>query len=593
MGLGALVLKDSSHMGRAIVTGAGLSILLAAALAVSGNLHPFTLRWLGGGLALFGCFHAIPLLLHSYVRLSGLWLESDRFAKFLWLCLLSLLFVRLNRCLLPSTNWDTLGYHLELLRAHLGSGDLSALYDLPTDRRVPLLGTWLKSWYYAWDEHGRGIALANWSFHIATLSTLYSLSTRLYPATLAPGILFAYAGLSEAGVHLHGAGDETFFCAATLMVLELIFSSKTTRREFWAGWLACGSLLGIKIITLLWTPWLMLGLLLKKNGSAAFAGIICVLILGGLSYGPGWYHYDMLYPVTRHANLLYSEPTENSPRVFRTEDIREQRDRLGIPRDVNDRGFAENNIARWFQNVQTFLLSPLGPGTWWFILLMPWILRSPSSPLLEKNTLWLSLFCLLSLNSCFALWPFSGPALTRYTLPLSTPWTIVSIGSVLALAARHGRLRHARLALGILMLFALALEGRELLKRWDLQAWTQPRAYLLNRATGGAFIRHLETFNPNEERIFYIGPSPYLLSSSHALAAGIGNEVGWRNPDDVPAWLRQKHIRLWALSDFSHFDPRYAALTSFLEEHGILRKLSDSQGGKIYRVQEHPDKKGL
>ena len=77
----------------------------------------------------------------SFRKQCGLAFQNfDKWDKAILLVVIGLILIRLIQASTPSVNWDSLNQHLPQLYERLTRGDLSPLYELPTDRRMPMLG---------------------------------------------------------------------------------------------------------------------------------------------------------------------------------------------------------------------------------------------------------------------------------------------------------------------------------------------------------------------------------------------------------------------------------------------------------------------
>lgn len=538
-------------------------------------------------MGLFFCKNEISTFLRSIFSTCKQTFTLNRWEKVLCALIITLILFRAFKCLIPTLNWDSLSHHLLLVRERLAAGDLSPLYHIPTDRRTPLFPVLGKCWAMAFDAHGRHLVWLNFCFYLFTILGIYQIGRSWMDRTASLLIAAFYISLTDISIHVLTAGDESLLTMVILAALTscLLKNKAPEKRHLILALALTGFALAIKLTTLFWLPFLVLWIWLKHIHvkHALIIGGCLLLLLPALSHGETIRNYSMIYPFTRWSNLLQDKSTPN--RMFSASHVRNERDKLNLASDADDHGFADQPLERIQHNTSSFLSLPLGPYMWWAMLFLILYACTKKNKKIDFGfSVRTIAFCLASLALSFCLWPLSSQAMFRYHMPL-WPVFILSCGTVVCQCATLWMSRKSLLlCLSSFTLFALALEAKSTIPLLNQRLFLNPDLFWEKHAIDGPLIKQSLTLLKTNERVFYIGSNGFLLKGPH-LYAQIGNEVGWRNGDDMHAYLIQHNISYWILSHHGlDLRPEYGALTEKLVRDGALKPLLESPEGRVFSV---------
>ncbi|MBF0244537.1 MAG: glycosyltransferase family 39 protein [Planctomycetes bacterium] len=583
--LGRLVLGKKTVYGEEMAAGCLVLLALSSALAGQGWLRPSVLRVI----LLIVWFSALPFTLAYYSRKVVLLVELQRgrslLSAFAYGLLFLLLGLRLVESFLPGISWDTLGYHLYLLRERLLQHDLSALFDVAVDRRVPLAGVLVKVWPMSLDLFGRAVSVFHWGLYVALLTLVYRTGRLCFGDRGGWWALLALASLPDYVVYALSAGDEALLALLAAAVVHRAAGYRPQRASGWdvlTVWCLLGLAVAVKLTALFFVPPLALWLFFSSSAKRLrWVGLLLAVVLASAFHLKTYSDYGGVYPFTRNQNLLY-RGEEGGQKLVSPEVVRQQRELMGLARHENDRGFLDDPLGRLRHNLGCLASLPFGPFPWWGLLFM-FFITSPGSPAASgRRALPLALFCLLPLLLSMVIWPFSPQALMRYHMPVWGPLLACCLGAT-SLVATHFRLHgQAEAVLLLLLGFALALESRVLYDRFSPEALVNPTLYWTDHARDGRLIAALKERAGEGGKVAYIGPSAFLLDRP-AWVWSLGNESGWRDPLGVERRMEEEGIGFLAISSqAAGIDPFFDALVDYLQTRGSLVEEKSPEGGRIF-----------
>jgi hypothetical protein len=504
-----------------------------------------------------------------------------------WCFLLSalLMAVRMARGLLPIENWDSVNHHLPLLLERLYAGHLEPLFNVATDRRTPLGGVMLKCYPMAFDSSGRALVVMHIGLVGLVFYRVYKAMAVWHPEGKRVFVLsiLMLMPLSDLWVYIGMAGDEPWFLMLAMVWVELFLWPKPQL-----------SVMRIMLSTAL----LIMGLCIKATAvfflvPAALAGAIFFwrqwkgLVLG-LCLGMGcvimchsWSlrHYGMIYPLQRWSNLL---ETQEPVHLFTAKEVSVGRQSLGLSDHRDNHGALDAPAAKWWDNLSRAHQWPLGPYGLWLCCLIWTGIKLKRSPLMTMAGLFLG-SCALGLSFAMASWSFSTQAITRYLLPL---WIWGLLGLSMVFAQKTAYILWIRRLIFLLLLSATFLESKVLWFKAQASFLDNAQVAWEKRLLDGPLLKRFRELNVLQEKTFYMGCSAVLLAGEGNWLAQVGNEVGWREPEQLAKFLKQNQISWWVLANSAEkYDAVYGKLTEEAERLGLLDLVEADPLGKIYRVK--------
>lgn len=527
------------------------------------------------GLSLVAVFINKPLLSLKKFNPINFYKELTALEKLLLLSLSLCVMIRLLRVAIPSLNWDSINNHFLLLSERLVSGDLSPLMHVPSDKRVPQFAQCYKLWTFALDSTGRLLILNQafilyWSaFEAFKLMHSKINRTQIF---LFLGIIFS---ITDIAVHTFNAGDEAFLALCLVAILSVFKLDKTFKNACLFAFL-CAFFLSTKLTALFWLPYFgITALVIYRNLKLKIILPLCVLVVVTIvGYSREYLIYGMVYPFTRWTNLLEFEPTGV---LFQSSFISEQRELLGISLDHNNQTIGSSWLAKFLGNFKTLLFIGIGPFLFWGLLAC-----FQRKNFLSFEQVKVILLPLSALLISFGMWSFTEPALYRYHIPSWIVLTALFAGLFLMNENKVWK-KFITTSLILLLLFTSSLEFKVHILRFKSGFFLSSKDFYTQHAPEGKLIELIHQNVPSNENLFYIGNSCGLVKRPGTWFAQIGNEVGWREVDQLKAFLDHLGIRFWAVShQTSRIDPIYKALTSYLIQHHQLKVYAENEQGKIY-----------
>lgn len=509
----------------------------------------------------------------------------SKIEKVFFSILILLICVRLLRSFIPTLNWDSLNNHLLLIRERLFVGDLSPIWHVPTDRRVPLNGVLLKLWPFSFDQNGRVLVFLNVSLHLFSASLIFKRVATLCNIRLALIALAMYLSLSDIYVYSVSAGDEAFMSFFILVVVDQVLLNHTkNKKQIVCIWLLLAIVMSIKMTALFWLPWLLILFLFSHlyNFKTHFLGLILFLSMVLFSYTFNYRNYQMIYPFQRWSNLLMEG--DSQVKMYKPDDIKLQRKELGLQDDVNNKAVIDAFLDKLFKNLKTSLSLPLGPYPLWiaFVVLVACI--GYKNHFLDKSFLipfGLVLICFLA---SLITWPFSAQAMFRYHLPT---WSILMLSLGLGIGCfvqKYGLKNIILFSTMTLVMLALCIEVKATYQLSDRNMF-DPKRYWQVRAPEGELVLYIHQILQEDERVFYLGMNSSLLKPGKHWYAQYGNEVGWRSPEKLVELLRKKRIKYWVYSNqFQKHDQIYERITQYLLDQKFIFLVKSINIGKVYQV---------
>jgi len=512
------------------------------------------------------------------------WAYPDKGDRFLIALAFGLLMVRLILSLLPINNWDSLNHHLPLLVSRLQVGGWDPMVWVSTERRTPLYSILPKLWAVSLDPTGRALIVQHLLLGIALLVGMGEVMKRLWPNRWWLLPLLMIWSLSDIWRHLLSAGDEIWLVLGSMAFLSMYWSKELRTRSLILGSVVPLATIGVKATAvffilpfgLAWLfilrhrPWTILSLL----GLGSF--------LVALSLAPNLWNYSMAYPANRWSDLLAAD----SPKVLSGRDVKEQRLAFGLDDHRDNRPPGAKAFSSFIDNLSRLPSLALGPYLIWFLVGVLSLGAAVRSKIYGRDGLAL-VMALLAIFLSMLSWSFSPQAMFRYLLPA---WWVFLLSIGILLEGMFPK-RWLRVGMSLMLLFGLGLEGREITKSvLQPHAW-KPTQHWLEKSQDGPLIAEWRELSQGRGRAFYIGALSILMvdSNQHWLAQ-LGNEVGWRNPDNLSDFLKRENIQWWVLSSQAdRLDPLYRRLTESLVNSGQLRITKALTAGEIYRVSFSPD----
>ncbi|MBF0196955.1 MAG: hypothetical protein HQL32_04565 [Planctomycetes bacterium] len=533
---------------------------------------------------------ACALLRNFFSEVRKLVLESDGVGKCLLLVIAALLIMRFSRCFLPTLNWDSLNSHLLLLRERLNIGDLSPIYNIPTDRRVPLGGLFCKMAAYVFDPAGRTVIVAHFGIYVTLISLVYQMMVNLTNRKSGLIVLGVYVSISELMIYMNGLGDEALL---SLMVMSgfAFFTSKdhiVRPGQIMAAWAFLGFTFAIKMTALFWAPALAILLLWKfsKQIKWSLLGILFALIIASVWQYRTWHEYETVYPFLRWSNLLHEGGKDM--KSFNLSYVKDQRVEweIGLHRDGST--VVADPIGRFQQNLIRLPRLPLGPYLLWALLLAVFLLAKKAA--LEKQEKKTILACLafaaMAILPSMLAWKFTPQAMFRYHLPTWGPFLLA-----LSLLMQRGVVIYGlRTSVMLLLVFHLcfqgALEAKVLFKEFRRDHLLSPVSYWQKYSAEGELLSLMKK-RIGEEKIMYLGINCALVPGEGHWYIQIPNETGWRAIEEIPVFLNKQNIQYWVLSAANEGldEPLYRKLTQILEAQGVLTLYDSCSQGKIFTVR--------
>ena len=499
---------------------------------------------------------------------------------------LLLVIVRCLRGFLPLENWDSVNQHLPILIERLQLGQLEPMLNVATDRRIFLGGLFLKGYPMAFNLSGRALVLTHLGLVLMGIwRCAQQLKVWMPERKDLPQLwIFMCLALSNLWIYIGMAGDEPWFFLLALVWIEMLIRPKAYRTNRYLALLASLQMMALSIkatAVFFLCPLGIVGLFLYRR---QWKGLIFGSLLGMVVFAAtaNWCtnNYNMIYPLQRWSNLL---ATQTPTPMFSSQEVAKARVTLGLADHRDNHGALDAPLAKIFDNLSRWPQLPLGPFWLWAGILLlgsrSWSWRSQES----RTAMVLLGMTLLGLGFAMASWSFSSQALTRYLLPLWA-WLIMSLAM---LCAQHPHYSHwLRRMLLLLLLFALLLEAKALVGLAKASPWWDARATWEQKLVDGPLLKRWRQLNVQGEKTFYLGGASVLLAGQGHWLAQIGNEVGWRDPEDLAEFLRKTQIKWWVLANSAErFDPIYAVLTQKAVMGGWLSLVEECPSGKIYRVK--------
>jgi len=580
--LGSLAGKGASLLER-LATGWLLSMALAYVAMGTGRSGSKVLVALACLLALWWLMTRIKEIHWAGLRLPRFKTRNlSRGETALWTLALALAAVRLGLALLPLNNWDSLNHHLPLLLSRLTEGGWSPMPWVATERRTPLFSILPKLWATALDPTGRALVVQHLLLGISLLWGLARLIRSRFPDLFWAMPLLMIWSLSDIWRHLLTAGDEIWMVLGTVSFVALCWERVGSRRQ---GFIAVAVLvagMGIKATAIFYVlPFGLAGFFFLRGGLLRRClGVAFGVILAGIAMGPNLWNYNMAYPFNRWSDLLSTE----APEVLSSQEVKVQRASLGLADHRDNLSPGSKALVNLKNNLEQFPRLALGPYLIWALLGMillgkGWARNWPQG---SASTLTLSM---LAVFLAMLAWNFSPQALYRYLLPV---WWVflLSLGVILA-GTKAFAPKWLGLGVGLMLLFALGLEGRELIRRSQQPHPLSPQRHWLATAHDGPLIDTWLKQKSESDRAFYIGSlSLMMVDQERHWLAQLGNETGWRRPEDLKSFLAREGIDWWIFSfDADRLDPVYRKLTERLKTEGVLERVSALESGEIYRVK--------
>jgi hypothetical protein len=505
-----------------------------------------------------------------------------------WLLIVAVLIaLRLARASIPVINWDSLNHHLPLLMERLNVASWGPLWDVPTDRRTPLLGVILKLPIFAVDVYGRSLGLYHNLLGLLVSWRLLKVIKHRFEMSdqhcFWLGVL--WLSLTDIWWYMGLMGDEPWLLLISAVWIEHLLRAQYTNRS-WALLVALMGLgLCIKMTALFFLcPVFLMGLWEgRRHKKGLLWGLLCALLINMSVHAFTWLPYGMVYPVQRWSDLL----AQASPaKVFDGAEIKSRRAAMGLPDHQDNHGAASSALAMLNSNLYRSGKWGTGVLLYWSMMLGAWIMfikRYKQDPFWFR--LWAQLTLGLLITMC--LWSFSPQAMTRYNMPLWLwAWVLcanlMSLKSVIVSWAFKG-------ICSCTLCLSLALEAKALVLKMGQAHLLAPMDYWEKHLVDGGLVSVFESVAGPGERAFYAGSSSLLWAGKGHVLAQVGNEVGWRDIDRMPHFLHSKGIRWLVISNVARsYDPVIAQLLDQLRREGCIEKEHQLKGGAIYRVYDSP-----
>ena len=581
--LGTLILRGGNLIER-LALGWLAAMLLSFLVMGIGENGGVVLVILGWVLAVWWFRNQLRVLREGgWERLKLKCIKADKGMGFLWALAFSLVLVRLVFALLPLNNWDSLNHHLPLLLSRLQEGGWEPMFWVSTERRTPLFSMLPKLWAISLDPTGRALVVQHLCLGIAILLGMGEVIRKRWPSLIWALPLMMIWSLSDVWRHIISAGDEVWLILGAMAFLTLLWKEEHKNSKPVLLGCALMASLGIKATAIFFLiPFGLAWLILTRHQpKKIMVGLALGLGLVTMAMSFNLWHYSLAYPANRWSDLL----AKPSPKVMTVEEVKEQRFAMGLDHHRDNQRPGSKGLSSLMNNVSRLPSLALGPYLIWlmvcFVLMGGWKAR-----LWNREGLALGM-ALLAVFLGMISWNFSPQAMFRYFLPM---WWVILLAVGILIQKMMSR-RWVGVGVGLVMFFALSLEGRELVKgfRGDL-AWS-PEAQWLKRNHDGPLISAWREESKEKGRAFYIGSLSVLMvdDEKHWLAQ-IGNEVGWRQPDDVKDFLKREKIIWWILSrQADQLDPLYRKLTEGLVDEGVLESVKTVESGVIYRTELSSD----
>lgn len=501
-----------------------------------------------------------------------------------WLLLVVVLIsLRLIRGGIPIVNWDSLNHHLPLLTERLASQSWEPLWDVPTDRRTPLLSVLIKMPIFVIDEYGRSLAihhnllglLVGWRL-LKALKFHYGLSVQ---CCFWMGAL--WLSITDIWLYLTLVGDEVWLLLISALWIEHLLRTDHTNRS-WAltiVLMSCG--LCIKLTALFFLcPILFMGLWIGRDcKKGLMMGTVCALLINICVHAFTWLPYGMVYPLQRWSDLL----AQSSPAVvYDGHDIKLKRESMGLDDHQDNHGAASSPLSMLESNLSRCGKWGTGVLLYWAMVLGPWLILikgSKGDPFWVR--LWIQWFVGLLLTMC--LWSFSPQAITRYNIPIWL-WAWVLCGHLVTL--KSVLIVHTfKVTCSCLVCLSVVLEAKGLAHKLQHEHLLKPMVFWEKQLVDGRLVSVFKSLAQKGDRAFYAGSSSLLWAGDGHVLAQVGNEVGWRDLERMPQFLYSKGIRWLVISDVAmEYDPLIARLIDKLIVEGCIKAEADEEGGSIYRV---------
>lgn len=494
---------------------------------------------------------------------------TNSLPKWSWpwaIAITGLLVIRFTKAGLPLENWDSLNHHLPLLLGRIGDGTLNPLMDIPTDRRTPFAGVWLKSIPIALDPHGRVLVLTHLlAFLIAAASFA---KERMGPFALLS--LLALLSLTDLWIYVLNAGDEAWMATLTLVAAAAMGSRQ--RLSLAVAVVTLAWVASIKLTGLLIAGPLGLALLWKHRSRQLFVVSLFALILTLGFHGRNLVEHDLIYPLNRWSNLLAEGP------VFSSQQVRLERAKLGLADNPNNHPPLEGAWMKLQHNLGSLGRMALGPFFIWSGLVLLVLKRSFPQPSLL-------LPCIASCLLAGVAWEFSPQAYYRYLLPTWALLTLV-LAEHWGKALSHPASKWMHACLALLFFLSISLEGKALFHHLSKEHSGAPMPFWVHHTHDGPFYPWVQEHTKEEEGLLAISTNSVLFAQRpNTWLAQVGNEAGWRRLDEFPSFFEREKIHWILLSNKAEsIDSIYSSLLNTLADQGHVSLHQEVSAGKIFRV---------
>lgn len=587
------------------LVGAWLWALWSAVLAGMGVLSPDVLKISVWVITSIFCIAVIIGVIRDpgrsmrYVADFCRWKERtpSMLLRFGLALLLGLVCVRCLRAMGPVINWDSLNMHLPMLLERLNLGTLDPMYWVATDRRVLEGGIHLKMMFMAFDGDGRVLTLCHVLMCIWGLLSLAVNVSEKSKFGVHYGLgLWLFFIASDLWVYVLMSGDEPWFLMASILWLGLYVSAQTcSKREVMAAMMVLGLSLSIKItaVFFLWPIFLLSVLRFKTQRKVMLLGVLGSLAVVMLIWSKTLGDYGMMYPFQRWSDLLADG--ESVPKVFSGHEVVLERQALGLADHRDNHGVGSAPWSMFLSNLMRSPTWPIGPyGLWLVLVLLSYAFCKSPRELVKKlcgcsTPIALLAATLAAVGIGMSVWSFSSQAISRYLLPVWLWWSVAS-GALIWEFCRERPIWRRNLIVSVLLLssFGLLLELKVLAGRMSDSNYWSPQRYWRQHRQDAQMIDRYRTLRAElgekSGRAIYYGGLSVLMVGERAHLAQVGNEVGWRSPDQLLKFLQREGIEWWLLGDSAQqLDQVYQKLTDVAVEKGWITLVDVQEDGKIYR----------
>jgi hypothetical protein len=315
----------------------------------------------------------------------------------------------------------------------------------------------------------------------------------------------------------------------------------------------------------------------------------CFFIFALTPYFKQKHDHHMIYPLQRWTNLMEFGP--NTPEVFNFDLIKKKRMALGIENHRDNQKVSSHPFSKWVANFKKLIYLPLGPYFYWGILMLLFGLIVKIKFSQQKHFHFISLglaafIVTVCLNLAMFAWDFSSQALTRYLLPL---WCIyaITLGIFFYEFSKAYKItKFLKFTLLLCLLFPLSLESKQVIQTLQKKPFQNSRDYWLEHSSDGSLIKAWQQLTQNQEpSTFYMGNASILFMQPQHHVAQVGNEVGWREPNDFLKHLTNKNFEYFVYSySAEKIDPMYRLLKEHCIKSGRLSLIVSNSTGEIYQI---------